>query len=258
MLQEDVVLALVYQVRAKLPRLGGRKLYHMTQSDMEANGLKIGRDRFFSILRDNGLLIKQRRNKMRTTHSYKWFNRYDNLVKGFEPTAPEQLWVSDITYVRTEAGFKYLSLITDAFSRRIVGYHLADDLGRAGCISALRMALNGARDTQGLIHHSDRGSQYCSDEYTTMLTDNGARISMAQQYQPLDNPIAERINGIVKGEFLETQVLKDLQDTREAVKVAVSKYNALRPHLSLNMETPNQIHFLLDNQQQDNLQLVNL
>lgn len=258
LLQQEVVLSLVREIREKLPRLGGRKLYHLIKKDMDKNGIKIGRDGLFALLREHSLLIRQRKNKMRTTHSYRWFNRYDNLVKAITITAPKQLWVSDITYVRTQKGFKYLSMITDAYSRRIVGYHLSNDLSREGCVRALKMALQIATPTEGLIHHSDRGSQYCSQEYTRLLSKNGIRISMTQTYQPLDNPIAERINGIIKGEFLETAKLLNLEDARKKLKVAVSRYNNMRPHDSLMMATPNQWHFKNENPFQDQQQLVNL
>lgn len=258
LLQEEVVLSLVSEVRSKLPRVGTRKLYHMIKSEMDENELKIGRDRLFDILRSNGMLVKVRRNKAKTTFSYRWFNRFDNLTEGIRLSGSNQLWVSDITYVRVGSKFLYLSLITDAYSRRIVGYHLSRSLDRSGCIAALRMALSTTTSTEGLIHHSDRGVQYCSGEYTALLEQHGIRISMTQNSQPLDNPKAERINGIIKGEFLDNYNLRGLDDAREGVRKAVALYNSLRPHESLRLATPNQVHFEKDNLKQEIRTLVNL
>ena len=258
LLQEEVVLSLVSEVRSKLPRVGTRKLYHMIKSEMDENELKIGRDRLFDILRSNGMLVKVRRNKAKTTFSYRWFNRFDNLTEGIRLSGSNQLWVSDITYVRVGSKFLYLSLITDAYSRRIVGYHLSRSLDRSGCIAALRMALSTTTSTEGLIHHSDRGVQYCSGEYTALLEQHGIRISMTQNSQPLDNPKAERINGIIKGEFLDNYNLRGLDDAREGVRKAVAMYNSLRPHESLRLATPNQVHFEKDNLKQEIRTLVNL
>lgn len=258
LLQEEVVLSLVSEVRSKLPRVGTRKLYHMIKSEMDENELKIGRDRLFDILRSNGMLVKVRRNKAKTTFSYRWFNRFDNLTEGIRLSGSNQLWVSDITYVRVGSKFLYLSLITDAYSRRIVGYHLSRSLDRSGCIAALRMALSTTTSTEGLIHHSDRGVQYCSGEYTALLEQHGIRISMTQNSQPLDNPKAERINGIIKGEFLDNYNLRGLDDAREGVRKAVALYNSLRPHESLKLATPNQVHFEKDNLKQEIRTLVNL
>ena len=258
LLQEEVVLSLVSEVRSKLPRVGTRKLYHMIKSEMDENELKIGRDRLFDILRSNGMLVKVRRNKAKTTFSYRWFNRFDNLTEGIRLSGSNQLWVSDITYVRVGSKFLYLSLITDAYSRRIVGYHLSRSLDRSGCIAALRMVLSTTTSTEGLIHHSDRGVQYCSGEYTALLEQHGIRISMTQNSQPLDNPKAERINGIIKGEFLDNYNLRGLDDAREGVRKAVALYNSLRPHESLRLATPNQVHFEKDNLKQEIRTLVNL
>lgn len=258
LLEEQIVLSLVKEIRSKLPRVGARKLYHLIKSDMEENGLKIGRDRLFDILRSNQMLVKTRRNKAKTTFSYRWFNRFDNLTKDIRVTAPNQLWVSDITYVRTGNRFLYLSLVTDAYSRRIVGHHLSKSLDRAGCVQALKMALSTTEKTSGLIHHSDRGVQYCSKEYTTLLEQNQIRISMTQNSQPLDNPIAERINGIIKAEFLDNYNLKGLTEARKQVRKAVALYNQIRPHNSLKLATPNQVHYIYDNLQQELKTVVNL
>lgn len=204
--------------------------------------MNIGRDQFFDLMRSHGRLIKPRRSAIRTTYSYRWFNRFDNLLERFKPFAPNQVWVSDITYVRVTKGFTYLSLITDAYSRKIVGYHLANTLSTTGCVKALNMALKSCADPTNIIHHSDRGVQYCSKQYTAILEDNQMKISMSQPESPLDNPIAERVNGIIKQEFIDCYYLSGLRDTRKVLKKAVEVYNARRPHLSLNMKTPNNVH----------------
>jgi transposase InsO family protein len=209
----------------------------MLKDELESQGMKVGRDQFFDLLRANKRLIKPRRSGIRTTYSYRWYNRFDNLLKDFAPTAPNQVWVSDITYVRVMKGFAYLSLITDASSRRIVGYHLSNTLSTQGCVKALKMALQGCTDPSGIIHHSDRGVQYCSKQYTSILEENSMLISMTQPDSPLDNPIAERINGIIN------YYLTGIRDTRKVLKRSVEIYNTKRPHLSLNMATPNQVHF---------------
>lgn len=215
----------------------------MLQSEFGAQQIHLGRDQLFDLLRSNNRLIKPRKSGIRTTYSYRWFNRFDNLVKDFRPEASNQVWVSDITYVRIGAGFAYLSLVTDAFSRRIVGYHLANRLVADGPVKALKMALAACADPSGIIHHSDRGSQYCSAQYTGLLEENEMLISMTQPDSPLDNPIAERINGIIKQEFLDTYYLSGMRDTRKLLIKVVERYNSKRPHMSLKMKTPNEVHY---------------
>lgn len=210
---------------------------------MEAQEIKLGRDRFFSVLRSNNLLIKNRRSGIRTTYSYRWYNRFDNLLKDYSPTGSNQVWVSDITYVRLPIGFVYLSLITDAYSRRIVGYHLSKTLSSEGPLKALRMALVGCQNPEGIIHHSDRGTQYCSTQYTELLKQNKMLISMTQPASPLDNPIAERVNGIIKQEFVDHYYITGIRDGRKVIRKAVEAYNSKRPHMSLALKTPNQVHF---------------
>ncbi len=233
----------VDEIRYEQPRIGGKKLHHMLKEELESQDIKIGRDQFFNLLRANNKLVKPRRSGIRTTYSYRWYNRYDNLLQDYKPNEANQVWVSDITYVRVMKGFAYLSLITDAHSRRIVGYHLSTSLGTDGCVKALRMALKGCSDPTGIIHHSDRGVQYCSKQYTTILEENKMLISMTQPDSPLDNPIAERINGIIKQEFIDNYYLTGIRDTRKVLKRSVEIYNSKRPHLSLAMATPNQVHF---------------
>ena len=208
----------------------------------------MGRDAFFDLLRDNGLLVrKRRRRKPITTFSNHPFKKYQNLIKGFEPTAPNQLWVSDITYIHLQDDFAYLSLITDAYSRKIVGFCLHHNLSARGTINALQMALKSIpkRDKQDarLVHHSDRGLQYGCNDYVTILNDNHISISMTQTGDPLENAIAERVNGILKDELLE-EVHPDFETALNNVAIAISTYNHLRPHGSIEMLTPREAHQL--------------
>ena len=237
----ELVLREVGRLRVKQPRMGTRKLYLKLYEFIGEHGLRMGRDGLFELLREHSLLVRKRRKKKpRTTFSCYWMRRYPNLAKGFCPTGPNQLWVSDITYIRIGAGFGYLSLITDAYSRKIVGYHLSEDLSARGCVAALRMALRNNPEREGLIHHSDRGMQYYSDIYRKMLG-AGIRISMSEKSDPLENAIAERVNGILKDELLFMR-LKSFTEAWREVAQAVSTYNHLRPHMSIDMLTPVEAH----------------
>jgi putative transposase len=200
----------------------------------------MGRDAFFDLLRENSLLVRKRRaRKPRTTFASPW-KRYPNLIRELVPTGANQVWVSDITYVRVGEGFAYLSLITDAYSRKIVGYSLYRDLSARGCVAALRMALRGNREREGLIHHSDRGLQYSSAAYMKVLG-RKIRISMTEKSDPLENAIAERVNGILKDELLEKR-FDSFNEAQKRIDEAVSVYNHLRPHLSIDMLTPAEAH----------------
>ena len=253
-----MVLQLVGQVRKELPALGTRKLYHVLQPCLKEHNIKLGRDKFFALLARHNLLIKRPRNRQRTTYSYRWFNRFANLTKGWSPTAPGQLWVSDITYLRMGNGFAYLSLITDAYSRKIVGCHVAKTLHAVNTFKALKMALtNELHLQQGIIHHSDRGTQYCSSQYIETLQRHGFNISMTQSGDPLDNSIAERVNGIIKQEFIEYHYLSGIRQAKKVMDKAVNNYNTLRPHQSLNYKTPHQVHSNV-NTKPEYFKLVNL
>lgn len=210
---------------------------------MQAHAISIGRDAFFELLRANGLLLRRRRSsKPLTTFSHHRYKKYADLVKGYTPERPCALWVSDITYVPVGRGFAYLSLVTDAYSRKIVGYHLGEGLQSEGPLTALTMAINNEKQLhQSLIHHSDRGVQYCSLGYTALLQANNIRISMTQSSDPRDNAIAERVNGILKQELLNSYY-DDIEYARRAVAEAVETYNKHRPHSSVNMLTPEQAH----------------
>lgn len=240
-LAEELIVQEVFSIRETHKRLGARKLYHKLGGFFREHGLEIGRDAFFDLLRGYSLLIRKRRaRKPRTTLSYRGGRRYPNLARELVATRANQLWVSDITYIRTLAGFGYLSLITDAYSRKIVGYYLSENLEAKGCVSALKMAMKANPNRNGLIHHSDRGTQYYSAEYMKALG-RKIRISMTEKSDPLENAVAERVNGILKQEYL-LEKYRNLPEARRAVAEAVSFYNHERPHLSIDMLTPAEAH----------------
>ena len=241
--EDTIVLQLIQEVRSIHPVIGGRKLYSMIQEQIEAQGIRIGRDALFNLLRKNGLLIRRRRRKVMTTWSKHPFRKYRNLIKEFIPTAPNQLWVSDITYLKTQQGFLYLSLITDAYSRKVVGYDLSDNLESVNALQALLMAIQSTTEPlTGLIHHSDRGIQYCSHDYFGLLQHYRFQISMTENGDPLENAIAERVNGILKHEYLLQQPIHNKQHAMQLLKQTVTRYNKHRPHLSCNLLTPDDIH----------------
>lgn len=239
-LSGELIVQEVLAVRKEQRRIGGRKLYHCLEGFFREHGIEIGRDAFFDLLREYSLLVKRRRRKPRTTVSYWRGKKYPNLAKGLVPWKSNQLWVSDITYIRTRHGFCYLSLVTDAYSRKIVGYHLSEDLTAKGCARALRMALDGNPERAGLIHHSDRGVQYYSALYMHVMGKD-IRISMTENSDPLENAIAERVNGILKQEYLKKRYA-NVFEARAAVKEAVDLYNNKRPHSSIDMLTPAEAH----------------
>ena len=217
-------------------------MYRLLKGFMRAIGLKRGRDRFFDFLRANGLLVERRKNYLVTTNSRHHFRKYSNLIKELALPAPNQVYVADITYIRTLDGFCYLALLTDAFSRKIVGYDLSLSLSIEGSMRALKMALKQNGYPKGLIHHSDRGVQYCSYDYTGLLKKNGVKISMTEQNHVYENALAERVNGILKEEFLLGGTLISFKVAKKMVKQAVEIYNNERPHLALNYETPETRH----------------
>ncbi len=224
------------------PRIGGRKLYFMLSGYLEGHSIKIGRDAFFDLLRDHELLVRIRRRRAITTDSNHYWRKYPNLIKGFVPNAINQLWVSDITYIIINSGFGYLSLITDAFSHKIIGFHLSRDLKAEGCIEALSNAIKELKIMiVKLIHHSDRGVQYCSFGYVDILRENKLEISMTQNGDPRENAVAERVNGILKVELLQPYY-PDFKTAVEDISKAVNIYNHFRPHSSIGNLTPHQAH----------------
>lgn len=236
-----MILQEVVKIRSEQSRVGVRKLHHMMAGFTHEHGVEMGRDALYGLLREHSMLVRKRKRRgPRTTFSAFWMKRYPNLAKDFTPVASNQLWVSDITYIRIKEGFAYLSLITDAYSRKIVGYHLNGNLSAKGPSSALRMALRNNPDRDNLIHHSDRGLQYYSSQYMKLIGSK-IRISMTEKSDPLENAIAERVNGILKQELLAKSYTSFSEAQRE-VGQAVSIYNHLRPHLSIDMLTPAEAH----------------
>lgn len=242
-LQDELILQWVQEVRHVLPRAGAIKLYHMLKPQLLAHNLKIGRDGLFELLREHRLLVQPRKKYVQTTQSWHRYKKWPNLLENNYPQRPDHVWVSDITYLRTENGFIYLSLITDAYSRKIVGYHLSQHLKASACITALQKAIKAWKHRQLLlIHHSDRGIQYCCDEYVQLLQDHNIKISMTQSGSPYDNAIAERVNGILKQEFNLDKTFRSYSQAIEPVAAAVYAYNHIRPHFSCDLQTPVQKH----------------
>jgi transposase InsO family protein len=242
-LQYGILINEVLEIRKNQKRMGCRKLIYKLEPFMAQHQIIIGRDAFFDLLSEHNLLVRKRkRRKPITTFSDHWMRKYPNLIEGFYPTAPNQLWVSDITYIIVGNGFAYLSLITDAYSRKIVGFYLSIDLSAEGCIRALEMALDNNPVLGRLIHHSDRGSQYCCSDYVKILNDNFIKISMTQNGDPRENAIAERVNGILKDELLDKSYLNYKEAVR-CVSIAISIYNHQRPHGSIDYLTPIEAHF---------------
>ncbi len=230
--------------QAKTSRWGTRKMYALIKGDLQKHAIKIGRDKLFDLLRLNQMLVKPRKRHFFTTQSHHWLRKYDYLLEGLCITSINQLWVSDITYIESEQEALYLYLITDVYSQKIVGWNVSADLKAFSAVKALKMALKSNPNiaTGQLIHHSDRGVQYCSSLYVDLLNKNGIKISMTHPGSPQENSIAERINGIIKTEWLYDYKLKNNKHAHKQIKEIVRIYNELRPHQSLNYATPNQIH----------------
>lgn len=239
----DLIIEEVKRLRKYQPRSGGRKLFYLVQPFFKKEGIKMGRDKFFDLLRERNLLIKKKKRTAKTTNSNHHFRKHPNLIVDLKVEKPNQLWVSDITYVRFGRTFFYLSLIMDAYSRKIVGWHLAEDLKADGTIAALKMAIATLpRGFVGLIHHSDRGTQYCCHAYVKLLKKNKIQISMTQNGDPYENILAERINRTIKEEFLDQWMFLNFKEAKSATAKAVRYYNGLRPHASLDYLTPMQAH----------------
>jgi putative transposase len=241
-LQGELIIQQVMDYRKVQKRVGTVKLLWLMGPFLKQHEISIGRDCLFDLLRFNGLLIgKGKSSKPKTTDSRHWMKKHPNLIQNLTPVMAGGLWVSDITYIALSQGHSYLSLVTDAYSRKIVGFHLSEQLTAAGPVKALEMAIGACGDTEGLIHHSDRGSQYCCNDYVEILQENKISISMTQSGDPRDNATAERVNGVLKGELLEDQYT-DITAAGIAVGRAVNTYNYLRPHRSLDMLTPAMAH----------------
>jgi putative transposase len=236
-----VVIGLVKKIREDQPRLSVRKMLVLMDDDLKKNGIKLGRDGLFDLLREFDMLVKHRRYRHYTTDSRHSFRKYPDQLKDVKPTAPNRIWVSDITYIEGSKGFNYLSLITDAYSRKIVGHCLSENYSAKGTIEALKKALKQNKIEEGLIHHSDRGVQYCCKEYTSILKKKKVIISMTENGSPYENAMAERVNGILKTELLEKRY-EDREEAIKAIDKAIMIYNNKRPHLSIAMLTPQQAH----------------
>lgn len=236
------MLTLAKELRREHKRMGAEKLYHLILPQLQGHGIKYGRDKFYVLLREHGLLVKRRKRGPKTTNSNHFYRKYPNLIRQMELSGPGRLWVSDITYIRTEKGFVYLSLVTDAYSKKIVGWCLWPDLTSEGALNALKMAVATEGVKQGLIHHSDRGIQYCCNDYVNYLDGSGIDISMTENGDPYENAIAERVNGILKDEYDLAESFSDYHQALEATKMAVYKYNNKRPHRSINFMVPLEAH----------------
>jgi transposase InsO family protein len=242
-LKDEIVLQNVLAIRKELPRLGTLKLQLKLKDGLRSHGIKIGRDYLFGLMRDHNLLIRARKRNTVTTNSRHWMHKYANLVRELQVHRPEQLWVSDITYIRLRGKWGYLSLITDAYSRQIMGFSFRTDLSAKGCTDALEMAIkNRLYPALPLIHHSDRGSQYCSKAYVDILLEGKIAISMAQSGDPYENALAERVNRTIKSEFQLHSSRKGLKETTNKIRESIRAYNRARPHSSIDYLTPQQAH----------------
>ena len=210
---------------------------------LRERGVEVSRDRLFELLRENKMLVRRRKKYSVTTNSKHWMKKYPNLIRGFHFTAINQLWVSDITYIPIEGSYAYLSLVTDAYSRKIMGHYLSRNLATEGTLNALNKALDSSDDQlSGLIHHSDRGTQYCCKEYVETLKSRQIRISMTENGDPYENALAERVNGILKDEWLNEEKFYTFDQAKTRIDEVISIYNTMRPHMACSMETPQQVH----------------
>ncbi|HOF53046.1 MAG TPA: IS3 family transposase [Rhodoferax sp.] len=241
----QTVVELVREQRMRQPRIGTRKLHHLLQEPLQRQAIALGRDAMFDVLRNARLLVAPRRAYHKTTDSHHRFRRHPNLLKAgpqqVRASASEQVWVADITYLPTHGKFVYLSLVTDAYSRKIVGWHVHESLQTEEVAQAMKMALSGRQSNRQLVHHSDRGIQYCATYYQALHKRHGVICSMTDGYDCYQNALAERVNGILKSEFL-LQRPADLGQARRMVEQSVDIYNCERPHLSLKMQTPDAVH----------------
>lgn len=244
--EDELVISEVLRIRKNHRHMGGRKLFELIQPFLLDHQIKMGRDRLFDVLSANYLLVKRRKKQTITTNSYHRFKKYPNLIRNFIPIAPNQLWVSDITYWKISTGFVYISFITDAYSRKIVGHHVAQTMEATETMEALKIAISGLKKRPDcnfqLTHHSDRGMQYCSSEYVKLLENSKIGISMTENGDPLENAIAERVNGIIKEEYLNDYQVDNLEEAKELLDAVIQLYNNERPHMSIGNLTPNHVH----------------
>ena len=239
--KEALIVQQVLNIRKEQPRCGTRKLLVMLQSFFKKQQINIGRDRFFHMLAKNKLLVRNRKRSVHTTNSKHFFYRYPSLVVGFIPLHAHELWVADITYIPMKERFAYLYLITDAYSRKIVGFHVSDDMRVTSAVVALQKAIDQKPTDAIVIHHSDRGLQYCSNEYVALLKQHHVRISMTRNGNPYENAMAERVNGILKTELISDSY-PDLKTAMQHISRCITVYNYKRVHSSLNWQIPNNVH----------------
>jgi putative transposase len=239
---DGLIVGLVRRERQQQPRLGGRKLLHMLGGELAENDVHVGRDRFFEVLRDHDMLVARKPSRARTTNSRHSLPVFRNLVADREVTGPNEVWVSDMTYIRTEEGFLFSALITDKFSRKIVGSHIGDSLETEGCIRALDEAVATLPRDLHPIHHSDRGCQYCCHAYVERLQERDLGISMTETLHCYENALAERVNGIVKQEYELDRKFRTKEQAILAFREAVWLYNNRRPHMALDYRTPAEVH----------------
>lgn len=235
------VKEMVLSIRRRMPRIGTRKLYYLLKPQLLERGIKLGRDGLFRYLRSEGLLVKPVRRYTKTTFSHHRFRKHPNHYASETLTRSEQAFVSDITYVESDEGVHYLSLVTDAHTRKIMGYHLSHDMKTDNVVKALHKAVKNRTHNKPLIHHSDRGSQYCSGDYQKALKKYKITPSMTDGYDCYQNALAERVNGILKQEFLLYRC-KTFKDLSVLIDQSIDIYNRYRPHLSLGFKTPDQVH----------------
>jgi len=241
--EEVLILELVAGIRRELPGIGVHKLYWLMRQPLRTNGIKLGRDKLNELLRRHGLLIRKPKRTPKTTNSKHWLKKYPNLLKGQVVSQSEEVWVSDITFIGVGSDFNYLYLITDVYSHKIVGHNLHSRLTNEGALLALDMALKSrSKFLSNMIHHSDRGVQYCSFDYVRNLKENNIKISMTENGDPYENAMAERVNGILKNEFKLNRLFKNQYEARLAVENSIRSYNQYRPHMSCSYLTPVQAH----------------
>lgn len=239
LIQDHIVQQMVLNIKKDHPRMGTRKVYHLIKPDLVQANIKMGRDALFDLVAANNLKVTKRKRRHITTNSNHVFKRYPNLIKGYQPDKPDQIWVSDITYIRSGKEFLYLFLITDMYSKKILGYRLASSLESHHAVNSLQDAIkNSSKPISGLTHHSDRGIQYCSKDYIKLLDKHKIKISMTENGDPLENAVAERVNGILKDEYLNQYERLTLLQLDKSIE----KYNSKRPHLSCDMKTPELAH----------------
>ena len=239
---EKVIFQLVSKTRKRMPRIGGKKIYCLIKEELNASGIKLGRDKLFDFLKEKKLLVQRKKRYHITTNSHHMFKKYPNLIKELPIYRRDQVWVSDITYMKTDEGFSYAAMITDAFSKKIVGRAIAQTMTAQLTVQALKQAIGERNDLTGLIHHSDRGLQYCCREYTNILEGSGVKISMTENSDPYENALAERMNRTIKEEFILEEKIRSFEELEILFIEGVDIYNTERPHLSLNMRTPDEIY----------------